>query len=256
MPALPDRSGRAAARHDRRGRHRWRLRGDQRRARAGASRRRRSRSSRRTRWAGAPRPATAGSSTRATNGARASSSSATARRPGTALYRETLDGYETVKRLIAEESIDCDFREVGHVELAYAPSHVPGLEHAREAWRRSGSSVDARAARAAPRGDRHATPTTGHSSCRAARCSTRAATSPAWPPRRIGPAPTSTKVFGREPSGARRTAGSSSRPTRGAILARDVVRRHERLHRRRRPDAPPPDHPDRQLHHRQRAAPR
>src|ERR1700704_3572635 len=31
---------------------------------------------------------------------------------GQALYRETLDGYETVKRLIADEAIDCDFREV------------------------------------------------------------------------------------------------------------------------------------------------
>lgn len=51
---------------------------------------------------------------------------------GVALYRETLDGYETVKRLIAEEAIDCDFREVGHLELAYAPSHVRELEHARE----------------------------------------------------------------------------------------------------------------------------
>src|SRR3990172_6222003 len=51
---------------------------------------------------------------------------------GRALYRETLDGYETVKRLIADEAIDCDFREVGHLELAYAPSHVRELEHARE----------------------------------------------------------------------------------------------------------------------------
>jgi glycine/D-amino acid oxidase-like deaminating enzyme len=52
---------------------------------------------------------------------------------GKALYRETLEGYETVKRLISEESIDCDFREVGHVELAYAASHVAGLEHERAA---------------------------------------------------------------------------------------------------------------------------
>ncbi len=50
---------------------------------------------------------------------------------GTALYRETLDSYALVKRLIAEESIDCDFREVGHLELAYARSHVPELEHAK-----------------------------------------------------------------------------------------------------------------------------
>jgi glycine/D-amino acid oxidase-like deaminating enzyme len=50
---------------------------------------------------------------------------------GRALYRETLDGYETVKRLIADEAIDCDFREVGHLELAYAPSHVKELVHAQ-----------------------------------------------------------------------------------------------------------------------------
>jgi glycine/D-amino acid oxidase-like deaminating enzyme len=50
---------------------------------------------------------------------------------GRALYRETLEGYDTVKRLIVEEAIDCDFREVGHLELAYAPSHVRELEHAR-----------------------------------------------------------------------------------------------------------------------------
>ncbi|MEA2610236.1 MAG: hypothetical protein QOJ75_2479 [Chloroflexota bacterium] len=51
---------------------------------------------------------------------------------GRALYRETLDGYQTVKRLIADEAIDCDFREVGHLELAYAPSHVKELLHAQE----------------------------------------------------------------------------------------------------------------------------
>ncbi|HET7495396.1 MAG TPA: FAD-binding oxidoreductase [Candidatus Limnocylindrales bacterium] len=50
---------------------------------------------------------------------------------GRALYKETIDSGELVRRLIAEESIDCDFREVGHLELAYAPSHVPELEHAR-----------------------------------------------------------------------------------------------------------------------------
>jgi glycine/D-amino acid oxidase-like deaminating enzyme len=50
---------------------------------------------------------------------------------GKALYQETLDSYELVKRLIAEESIDCEWREVGHLELAYAPSHAPELEHAR-----------------------------------------------------------------------------------------------------------------------------
>ena len=51
---------------------------------------------------------------------------------GRALYRETLDSYGTVKRLIAEEAIDCDFREFGHIELAYAPSHMDRLRHASE----------------------------------------------------------------------------------------------------------------------------
>ena len=51
---------------------------------------------------------------------------------GRALYAETLEGYRTVKRLIAEEVIDCDFREVGHLELAYAPSHVRDLRQERE----------------------------------------------------------------------------------------------------------------------------
>ena len=51
---------------------------------------------------------------------------------GRQLYQETLDGYATVKRLIAEEAIDCDFREVGHLELAYAPSHIKELHHAQE----------------------------------------------------------------------------------------------------------------------------
>ena len=51
---------------------------------------------------------------------------------GKALYQETLDSYQLVKTLIADERIDCQFREVGHLELAYAPSHAPELEHARE----------------------------------------------------------------------------------------------------------------------------
>jgi glycine/D-amino acid oxidase-like deaminating enzyme len=50
---------------------------------------------------------------------------------GRALYQETLDGYATVKRLIDEEAIECDFREVGHLVLAYAPSHVKDLQHAQ-----------------------------------------------------------------------------------------------------------------------------
>jgi glycine/D-amino acid oxidase-like deaminating enzyme len=51
---------------------------------------------------------------------------------GAALYRETLASYELVQRLIDDETIDCDFRACGHLELAYAPAHLPELEHARD----------------------------------------------------------------------------------------------------------------------------
>src|SRR5690349_4211485 len=43
---------------------------------------------------------------------------------GPALFQDTLAGYETIKRLIADESIDCGFREVGYIELAHAAIHV------------------------------------------------------------------------------------------------------------------------------------
>jgi glycine/D-amino acid oxidase-like deaminating enzyme len=51
---------------------------------------------------------------------------------GRALFQETLDGYDFTKRLIADEGIDCSFEERGHLELAYAPSHVRHLEEARD----------------------------------------------------------------------------------------------------------------------------
>ena len=163
---------------------------------------------------------------------------------GHALYRETLDGYETVKRLIAEESIDCDFRERGHLELAYAPSHVPGLEHERESLASMGVESHRRPARTPPRGDR-----LGRLLRRAGRAGQRAA--PPGPllrrarrgrrpgrrrpargrPRTDDPAPGGRSLRRRD--GARR----DPRPRR--------LRRHQRLHRRRRPVAPPADHPDR-----------
>ena len=37
---------------------------------------------------------------------------------GPALSQETLESYALVKRLIADEAIDCDFREDGRLELA------------------------------------------------------------------------------------------------------------------------------------------
>ena len=73
---------------------------------------------------------------------------------GRALYQETLDGYQTVKRLIDEHAIECEFREVGHLELAYAPSHVPELEHARDSLAFVGVASELVPARSDPRGDR------------------------------------------------------------------------------------------------------
>ena len=61
---------------------------------------------------------------------------------GAALYRDTLDSFALVRRLIAEEGIDCDWREKGTLELAYALSHVEDLQHTRESLASVG--VDAR----------------------------------------------------------------------------------------------------------------
>jgi glycine/D-amino acid oxidase-like deaminating enzyme len=51
---------------------------------------------------------------------------------GRALFDDTLAAFETVKRLIAEQAIDCDFRESGYVEVAHAASHVRDLTQLRE----------------------------------------------------------------------------------------------------------------------------
>src|SRR5690349_24188538 len=39
---------------------------------------------------------------------------------GRALFRETMDAYDVVKRLIADEAIDCEFRERGYLEIGRA----------------------------------------------------------------------------------------------------------------------------------------
>ena len=67
---------------------------------------------------------------------------------GRALFGETLEAYRLVTGLIATERIDCDFRECGHVELAYAPSHVRHLDEAQESLASGGveSTVVPRAA--------------------------------------------------------------------------------------------------------------
>jgi glycine/D-amino acid oxidase-like deaminating enzyme len=46
---------------------------------------------------------------------------------GRALWDETMAGYERIKRVIAEEAIDCEFREHGYLDLAWAPSHAEEL---------------------------------------------------------------------------------------------------------------------------------
>jgi glycine/D-amino acid oxidase-like deaminating enzyme len=51
---------------------------------------------------------------------------------GRELYRETVAGYELVKQLIADEAIDCEFRESGFLELAYGPAHVADIHEAIE----------------------------------------------------------------------------------------------------------------------------
>jgi glycine/D-amino acid oxidase-like deaminating enzyme len=51
---------------------------------------------------------------------------------GRELFGETTAAYSLVKQLIADEQIDCEFRETGYLELAYAPSHVADLHEAIE----------------------------------------------------------------------------------------------------------------------------
>ncbi len=67
---------------------------------------------------------------------------------GRALFGETTEAYRFVTALISGERIDCDFRECGHVELAYAPSHVGHLDEAQESLASAGvvSTVVPRAA--------------------------------------------------------------------------------------------------------------
>ena len=61
---------------------------------------------------------------------------------GRALYQETLESYALIKRLIADEAIDCDFREHGHLELAYGASHVRFLEEAQQSLASVGVNAD------------------------------------------------------------------------------------------------------------------
>ena len=54
------------------------------------------------------------------------------------LYTDTLRAFDTVRRLIAEEAIDCEFREVGYTELAWSPRHLPALHEEVDGLRAMG----------------------------------------------------------------------------------------------------------------------
>jgi glycine/D-amino acid oxidase-like deaminating enzyme len=47
---------------------------------------------------------------------------------GRTLYRASLDAFALVEQTIAANQIACDYARTGHVELAYKPGHLPGLE--------------------------------------------------------------------------------------------------------------------------------
>ena len=50
---------------------------------------------------------------------------------GKALFRDTLDAYALVKRLIADDSIECEWRECGSLDLAWGANHVDDHVQAR-----------------------------------------------------------------------------------------------------------------------------
>ena len=57
---------------------------------------------------------------------------------GRELFRETLDGYTHLRDLIAEEKIDAELVERGHLELAWAPRHLDDLRAAQRGLEAAG----------------------------------------------------------------------------------------------------------------------
>jgi glycine/D-amino acid oxidase-like deaminating enzyme len=52
---------------------------------------------------------------------------------GHELWQDALDAFESLRSLVADESIDCDWDERGHLELAWSVGHLRALtEHAEE----------------------------------------------------------------------------------------------------------------------------
>ncbi|HEX3630378.1 MAG TPA: FAD-dependent oxidoreductase [Candidatus Dormibacteraeota bacterium] len=47
---------------------------------------------------------------------------------GAAIYQSSLEAFDLVERTIAEHRIDCDYTRSGHLDLAYRPGHLKGLE--------------------------------------------------------------------------------------------------------------------------------
>ncbi|CAB1059128.1 hypothetical protein D1BOALGB6SA_3886 [Olavius sp. associated proteobacterium Delta 1] len=48
------------------------------------------------------------------------------------LFAESLESVNTVERLVAEGSIDCDFQRYGHLETAFKPAHFEDLKRDQE----------------------------------------------------------------------------------------------------------------------------
>jgi glycine/D-amino acid oxidase-like deaminating enzyme len=61
---------------------------------------------------------------------------------GRALFLETMEAYELVKRLIADEGINCEFRERGYLDVAWARSHAVDLRASVEILRRFGIEAE------------------------------------------------------------------------------------------------------------------
>jgi glycine/D-amino acid oxidase-like deaminating enzyme len=57
---------------------------------------------------------------------------------GRALFAETMDAYDLIKRLIADEAIDCELRECGYLDLAWSPAHAEDLRESVETFGRFG----------------------------------------------------------------------------------------------------------------------
>ena len=174
---------------------------------------------------------------------------------GPALYQDTLDGYETVKRLIAEESIDCDFRECGYFELAWAGEHMIHLEQQQASLAAIGvtsTMVPRDKVREEIGTDAYhgglVVPGSGLLHPGRYFAGLAAAADRAGADLHEGVRATADPAPGGRPFRRR------DRTWRDPGARR--FRRHQRLHRRRRAVAAPPDHPDRELHHRQRAASR